>query len=213
MSIDGNKCTDYIFIGHGLKGKEKKEAEEKFNIYRTKYHIEKYNDLQLLEHKIFLEVYIDNLKKKITELNKSENIKDSELIPKHIFENITSTLEEISKIDDKLGLKQEKEVNDFYNLFETLKTKFKKWKEENQLSRTRFCPHCKNAILFTMRMEAYDAQVHPFIKDKILCNRPLWDLYKNKIITKQHIANVLGVSEFYIDWLEKKLYANDRKDF
>ena len=66
--------------------------------------------------------------------------------------------------------------------------------------------------MLKIRTEAWEALKHPFFQDKLLANRPLWKLYKDKKITKEDVANVLGCSAQYIDWLEKKIYQAPAQD-
>jgi hypothetical protein len=39
-----------------------------------------------------------------------------------------------------------------------------------------------------------------------LGNKKLWELYKEGILTKQQVAEILGSSLKYIDWLSEKIY-------
>jgi len=105
-------------------------------------------------------------------------------------------------------LAEEKKSDDPFNYIQKLKLKFKKWKEENQASRTAICPHCSKLILFNIRIDAWEAKKHPFFKDRLLANEHLWQLYKEGKITKDDIANILGCSSDYVIWLDKKISSN-----
>jgi len=60
--------------------------------------------------------------------------------------------------------------------------------------------------MLKIRTEAWEALKHPFFKDRILANKHLWKCYKEGKITKEDVAEILGCSPDYIEWLEKHLY-------
>lgn len=207
---------NYEFSGSGLAGSEKKWAEERFKDYRNRYHIESLSDLQLLEELVFREALQERYKKKVGKLSKEKpdtsgdkpKVK-TEVIPTHIIRAMDENLERMMMIKEKLGLFEEKKGEDPFKYIQDLKKKFKIWREENQGSRTVTCPHCSKMILFKIRTEAWEAQKHPYFKDKVLANRHLWKLYKEGKITKEDIGQILGCSTDYIDWLERKIYLRD----
>ena len=122
---------------------------------------------------------------------------------------MNENLEQILILKDKLGLFETRQNNDGYLAIARLKEKFKKWLENNQASRTIRCPHCSQMILLKIKTEAWEALKHPFFRDLIFGNKPLWKLYKGEKITKEETAEILGVAPDYIDWLEKKIYSKD----
>jgi hypothetical protein len=59
-------------------------------------------------------------------------------------------------------------------------------------------------VMLKMRTEAWEAQKHPYFKDRLLGNEQLIRLYKLGKLTKEDVASVLGTSPDYTDWLINK---------
>ena len=222
MTLNSNNDNklDYKFEGTGLTTAEKKWGKNRFDEYRERYHMENLSDLQILEELVFRECLQEKYKKKIGKLTKKTRRKKgdkssdkepltTDTIPKYLISALDENLDKIITIKEKLGLFKEKTGDDPYKYIKQLKEKFKKWREENQGSRTTICPHCSQMIMLKIRTDAWESQKHPFFKDKILANEHLWSLYKNKIIIKEDIAKILGCSIDYIDWLENKIYSKN----
>ncbi len=211
------------FRGTGLTTTEKRWGSRKFNEYKTRHHIDSLSDITLLEELVFREALQERYKLKIgacgidiEEKNKKkfENNKPkttSEVIPRYILTSLNTNLEQILILKDKLGLIGENRGDVLFKHIQTLKNKFKRWREENQGSRTLPCPHCSKMILLKIRTEAWEALKHPFFKDKILANKHLWKLHRNGTITKDDIKEILGISSDYIPWLEDKIYGKESK--
>ena len=217
--MDKSSKDKYKFNGSGLTTKEKNWARKRFNEYIKAYHIETLSDLQLLEELVFREALQERTKEKISELEKNKTVKEKNVIPHYLTESLDSNLDQIFKLKEKLGLFEEKKVEEGYTKFVKLQKKFKKWCEENQGSRYSKCPHCSKPILWLIRTEAWEHFKHPFFKDNYLANEHLWKLYKEGKITKLDVAKVLQgagfdnakniVSTDYIDWLEKKIFNKE----
>jgi len=197
----------YEFKGVGLTRREKTKATKYFEDYQNRYHIEHISDLNLLEELVYREVIQDQYKKKVANLNSQKGLENKDVVPRHIFEALNNNLEQILILKEKLGLLEDKKGDDPYKYFEILKKKFKKWREENQGSRTLICPHCSQIVLLKIRTEAWEVLKHPFFKDKILANKHLWKCYKEGKITREDIAEILGCSPDYVTWLETKIYS------
>lgn len=202
-----NQNEEYKFQGQGLSGYEKVKAKKAFDEYCARYHIEAYSDYQMLEELIYREVLQGRLRDKADAIEaKNEKEKKEEKVPRNLVETMNENFNQIMSIKEKLGMFENKQGKDGFDYIQKLKEKFKKWCEENQGSRSLVCPHCSKMILLKIRTEAWEAQKHPFFKDKLLANRKLWQLYKEGKITKQDIAEILGCSDRYVDWLEKKIF-------
>jgi hypothetical protein len=59
-------------------------------------------------------------------------------------------------------------------------------------------------IMLKIRMESWEAQKHPFFKDRLLGNEQLIRLYKLGKLTREDVAAILGTSADYADWLINK---------
>lgn len=205
---------NYEYRGVGLGRAEKEHGKKKFDEYCAIYHITAYSDLQLLEELIYREimqerfkVQIEDKKLKLEKQNKTLSEKDQKdvIIPPKMVESMNENLEQIFSLKEKLGLINNQEGDDGFKYIQQLEEKFKHWCQENQ-DRTFACPHCSKMVLLYMKQEYWETMKHPFFESKVLGNKKLWELYKEKILTKQQVAEVLGCSEKHIDWLESKIY-------
>jgi len=198
------------FTGTGLSKTEIKNGKKLFDNYKENYHIEQLSDLQLLQDLVYLEILQIRYKNRIAEIEKNnETAGGKKQSSAYIVKALNENLAQILILKEKLGLFETKKDNDGYLALSRLKEKFKKWLEENQASRTIKCPHCSQMILLKIKTDAWEALKHPFFRDSILGNKPLWKLYKNSKLTKEEVAEILGVAPDYIEWLEKKIYSKD----
>jgi uncharacterized protein YbjQ (UPF0145 family) len=186
---------------------EKKEAKALLLKYLNTYTIETISERNTLKQLVFLEVFNNRLQR---ELN--NYYKEQQPAPQKTVESLHSNLNQISSLKDKLGLsmdKKGKEINEGYGVLSSMMKKYKIWRDENQGSRTLVCPHCGKMTLLKIRMESWEAQKHPFFKDRILANPHLMHLFKIGKISKHDVAKVLHTSLDYIDWLIKKVYYRE----
>ena len=201
------ESKNFEFQGVGLGRYEKPKGRKAFEDYCNHYHITAYSDLQLVEELVYREMMTERLKSKansIEEKNKKENKEYT--VPRSLVETMNENFNQILAIKEKLGMFENKDGQDGFNYIQQLKEKFKLWCKENQGSRTVVCPHCSKMIALFIKPETWEAEKHPFFKDKLLANKHLWKLYKEGKITKEDVAEVLGCSAKYIDWLESKIY-------
>ena len=204
------KSKRYKFSGIGLTTKERRRAKKLFNDYKKLHNYEKLNDLELLESLIFTEILIERTKDAIENLGQTDNKKVADIIPKKHLEQLETLENRALTLRDKLGLFEEKQKNDPLEYIKTLEKKFKIWRDANQLSRQVTCPFCSKLFFLNIRTDKYKPSKTAYFHDKILVNVPLWKLYKEKKITKKDVANVLGVSPDYVDWMEK--YIKEHPD-
>lgn len=200
---------DYKFRGIGLTKNEKKRAKRRFDKYCKAHNYERLNDLEILESLIFHEIQIDRIKEKIEDISKSKTVKDGDIVPKHMMEQIRDIEDQVLKFREKLGLFEQKKTDTPLKHLNDLEKKFQYWMDNNKASREIVCPFCSKLFFLKIRTDIYEAYKSPFFKDKILMNEPLWKVYKEGKITKEEHANVLGVSPDYIDFLEEKFFHKD----
>jgi len=199
--------NNYKFDSTGLAGAgEKRQGSSLFNSYIDKYHIQNVSDLHLLNELVFREIIQIRTKKNLEKYKKSVTTEDNPIISSSTMRLLDDNLAKIIELKKELGLLQEKAGNDAFQYITELKSKFAKWREENQGSRSLVCPHCSKMILLKIKTTEYDGIKHPYFKDKILFSKTLLKLHLQNKITKNDIAEVLGVSEYYVDWLISKWY-------
>lgn len=194
---------------------EKQLAKELVKKYLEEFVPKTISDKNNLKSVIYLEVLQYRLQNVMNELT----AKGSTAIPLNLVDSIHKNLKEISANKERLGLigveKQEAAQDGFKNL-QSIKEKFKLWREDNQGSRTLVCPCCGEMVMLKIRMNKWIPQKHPFFKDRFLANKHLIKLYLQQKLTKEDIASILDASPDYIDWLIETLWMTDpeyRKEF
>ena len=182
--------------------KEIKRARNLLEKYLSDYTIESISDKNTLKEVIYLEIVQQRLQGKLNEYYE----KDSKALPIQLVEIIHKNSRSILELKASLGLNREKEKATSVDALAILKVRFKQWLKENQASRTITCPHenCGKMIMLKMKTGAWEAQKHPFFKDRILANEHLIKLYNSKVITRKDVAKVLETSMNYVDWLVEK---------
>jgi len=206
---------NYIYKGAGLSGIEKREAHKSFEDYRSNYHITTYSDTLVLEELVYREALQKRCKEQINDLEEkhAEQKKDKAfVIPSYVLDSLNDNLNQIMILKEKLGLFESRNNSDGFAYIQKLKEKFKIWCDENQGSRTLTCPHCSKVVMLRIKTEAWEAQKHPFFKDKVLANKKLWELFKTGKLTRKDIAEVLDCGEQYIDWLDKNIFNKTEED-
>jgi len=178
-------------------------AKDLLKKYCKDYVIETISDKNTLKQLIYLEVIQNRLETSMNQLH-TEN----KAVPLQIMDSLHKNIDEIIVLKETLGITKKNKEQDV-NPIEILKKKFKKWRENNQGSRTLVCPHCSKMILLKIRTEVWEAQKHPFFKDKILANVGLVKLYKEGKLNKEDVALILECSPDYIDWLIPKWFQDN----
>ena len=182
---------------------EKRRAKELLKKYLHDYIIETISDKNALMQLVYLEIVDERLRKLMTDIDN-----ENDAVPAKTLRMVHENLSAISEAKKRLGIlrdmnKDEKDKG--FKALNILKKKFENWREEHQGSRTLNCPHCGKFTLLKIRMDIWEAQKHPFFKDRIIYNKGLARLYKNGRITRKEFAEVLEVSEDYIDWVLEKV--------
>lgn len=185
-----------------ISKKEKTLARNLLHRYLEDYSIETVSDKNTLQQLIYLEILHLRLQVQINEF-----YKDKQPIKDKLIDSVHKNINEISLLKDRLGISKSKLMDsqsDAYKALDMLKKKFKLWRESNQGSRTIVCPNCSKMVLLKIRTDKYDAQKHPFFKDRILYNEHLLKLLSQDKITKDDVAKILETSSYYVDWLLSK---------
>jgi len=196
-------------IGVWKDNEELKLSLKKYKEYSKGKEFTEISDKELLKQLIYVEILILRIQK------------DTE---KSSYRGFIELSNQAIILKRQLGLLDEGKKNDVADLIHQMFKKAKVWRDKNRLSYEARCPECSKMLLFKIRTEGYDAIKNPFYHDNILCNQHLWDLYKEGKITKLDIAKVLFADkaieqEFYISWLERKIFepaelqlANENSD-
>lgn len=190
-----------------IKDKEKRLAKNLLGKYISDYTIETISDKNTLRQVIYLEILNTRLQSALNDISRK-----TEAVPKQMLDSVHSNLKEISAMKDKLGIsrgKREKDTEDGFSYIQQVIKKYKNWLRENQGSRHMLCPNCGKMILMRIKTDAWEAQKHPFFKDRVLGNSHMISLYKEGKITRKDAAKILDVSDDYMDWLVDKWGVNN----
>jgi len=189
-------------IVNKFQGAEKKIASTLVEKYLKDYSIETISDINTLKEVIYYEIIQYRLQDKLNDFATQKTI------PIQLVNVMHENSEAIIKLKNSLGLFSNKEKKTNYDVLKHLKKRFSLWLEENQASRTLICPHCSKLVLLKIRTKEWEAQKHPFFKDRVIYNKALFDLYHSKKISKKDVADILETSEDYIDWVIEKVEKN-----
>ena len=203
---------EYVYKGTGLFGQEKRWGHERFNEYRSNYlHLHKMGDLSTLEDLIYQQALHERLKKKLSKKSQPQNPDEAvEPIAPHYQKQLADNLELQSKLKDELGLREDKKTIDAFKDFEDLNEKFAQYRRENADLFATTCPKCAFTYYLKRRTKDYEPLKSVWFKDKVLFNHALFKVYKEQhLLTKKDMAEILGVSEQYIDWMEERFPANN----
>ena len=201
------------FTGFGRN--ETKWAKKRFQSYVDSYEIDTFSDLQVLEELVFVETLNERTKKQLNLLRvNNQGSVEHEKIPAEMRKSISTNLDTIVKLKDKLKLfreKEELEKIDPYEDFKVLEKKFKVWRNENQATRQCVCQHCGKMTMLKIKTDVWESQKHPFFKDRILFNEHLIKLYLEGTITKEDVGKIFETSQFYANWLVDKAWVTNPK--
>lgn len=181
---------------------EQKKGRDLLGKYLNDYTIESVSDKNTLCQLIYLEILNLRLQKALNDAQR-----ETGAIPTNYVELIHKNINEITKLKLNLGISKKnknEDKRDGFAYLQLVKLKYKKWLQENQASRTLWCPHCGKSTLLRMKMDVWETQKHPFFRDRILGNVHLIDLFKAKKLNRYDLAKVFEVSPDYIDWLVSK---------
>lgn len=190
------------------EGEDRKQSRSLARKYLSDFSIETISDRNTLVQMIYLEIIQGRIQKMI-----NDTYAKSSIVPLQMLDSLHKNLAQLTETKEKLGISKKKLDGDkksAVEMIELLKKKFKKYREQNQLSRNMVCPHCGQMCLLKIKTSQYDVIKHPFFQDRILCNKHLVKLYKSGKITNEDVCEILGCSSDYVEWLVNKWTKGNR---
>ncbi len=183
---------------------ERTLAKQLLHKYLDDYSISTVSDKNILKDLIYYEVVQLRLQTIMNKLHSGDKA-----VPTQYLDTLHSNSKQILSLKSTLGLnKSQEEKQGNYDVLEHKIKRHKQWMNENQGSRTLPCAYCGKMMLLKIRIDIWEAQKHPFFRDKMLFNRHLTKMYLRTQITKEDYAATLEFSPDYVDWLLEKIKMN-----
>lgn len=189
-----------------IDDEEKEYANKLIEMYLAESSIESNSDKDTLKQLIDLEILVERIKSFL----KTEFSKTNPAIPTHMLQELRDTNAQIILMKEKLGLSQhEKSEDSGLTLFENLKKKAQEYYKTHAGCNLIRCPECSKLFMVMMRTKDLDAKKATLFRNTILYNVKLFDLYHQKRISAEEIAEILGVSVLDIDFLYINIYLKE----
>lgn len=151
-------------------------------------------------------VYLEILKNRIQEFIKTESETKQGAIPLAMTEKLMELDTQIISLKEKLGMLKEKNNDSAIGLFNELKEKALKYYEENAGETYVKCPECQSLFRLLMKIDNLAPAKATFFQGTTLYNIKLMQLYHEKRITLEEMAEIFGVHTKYIEFIYYNLY-------
>ena len=192
----------------GLKDDEKKKALQLYNRYIMENSFESLAEKSTLTNLVYIQILIDRVKTFI----KDEGDTKKGAIPIRMAEKLVELTNQEMSLKEKLGMLKDAKSESALDLVNELKEKALKYYEEHAGETYVKCPECENFFRLLMKIDDLEPAKATFFKGTTLYNVKLMELYHYKKLTKNEIAEILGVHENYIDFIYNNIYLkrNDK---
>jgi len=182
---------------------EKKFAQELLDSYLEEYNFSSFSEKDTLKNLVYFEVLGERIKKFINK----ESDEKAGAIPTHMVEQLIENSEQITKLKEVLGIGKKKEQDlTWLQTWKDLEKKaldyYKSHAGENYLK----CPYCQKMFRVLMRVSDKEIVKSTFFEGTKLYNKKLFSLYHDKRLTQGELAEILGVSAYYIDDIYNNLF-------
>ena len=197
------KIKDEELIGHfvGLSDEETQKALQLYDKYLSENSFESLAEKSSLINLVYKEI----LKERLQEFIKKESDEKKGAIPLHNVEKIMELDSQILEDKEKLGMLKNKEESSVMVLWNELMQKGLTFYKEHAGEIYYKCPYCNELSRQVMQIDGYDITKASFFKGTTLYNRPLMNLYHNKVITIEQASEILGVHQKYIIFIYEQI--------
>lgn len=191
----------------GLNDKEKDKAIQLYDKYVTENSFENLAEKSSLTNLVYLEALNDRIKLFIDKESQEKN----GAIPLHMVEQLISNNEQIMKLKDQLGMLKNKENDSFIIAWDELKKKALDYYSSHAGETYVKCPECQKMFRLLMKIDGLDVAKASFFKGTSLYNEPLLKLYHQKRLSKEEVADILGVHSKYILFIYNNIYLKEKE--
>ena len=186
----------------GLNKEEKEKALQHYNQYISEHSFESLAEKSTLINLVYLEILNDRIK----EFIEKEGKEKQGAIPLRMTEQLVENTTQIMTLKEKLGMMKDKDSDTALNLLEELKEKALKYYEEHAGETYVKCPECQSLFRLLMKINGLEPAKATFFKGTTLYNEKLMELYHYKKLTREELAEILGVHSQYIDFIYNNIY-------
>lgn len=186
---------------------EKKYASELLSRYLSQSSFENESDKELLKQLIDQHLLTERFKSILkTDYNKSNPAQSIDMV-----DQLDRVVDRIIKLQEKLGLSnKDKEQDNLAEILSSLKKKAIKYYEEHAGCNVVKCPYCQNMFYLLLRTEQLTPEKCKMFKGTVLYNRPLMELIEKEVLTKEKVAEILGVNVLYISKIYDSIYLKEK---
>jgi hypothetical protein len=157
-------------------------------------------------------IYKEILKERIMQFIRKEGQEKDGAIPLAMTEKVMDLDAQILTDKDKLGMLKDKNNDSFVRTLEELKKKAITYYNEHAGETYVKCPNCLQLFRLLMKVDNLEPNKASFFKGTTLYNKPLLDLYHNKTLTLEKIAEIMGVHAKYIIFIYENIYLKELKN-
>jgi uncharacterized C2H2 Zn-finger protein len=192
----------------GLNEKEKDKAIQLYDKYVTENSFENLAEKSSLVNLVYLEAINDRIKLFIEKEDKEKN----GAIPLHMVEQLISNNEQIMKLKDQLGMLKNKDNDSFITAWDELKKKALDYYNSHAGETYVKCPECQKMFRLLMKIDGLEISKASFFKGTSLYNTKLLKLYEEKRLSKEEVAEILGVHSKYILFIFNNIYLKEKNN-
>jgi len=188
---------------------EKKFAVDLINRYLSQSSFENEADKDTLKQLIDTQLLVERIKAQL----KKEYEKANPGLPIQMIEQLRETEAQILELKEKLGLTtKDRQEASWVEEWNKLKKKALKYAEEHKGCNVVKCPYCQKMYLLLIRTEHLTSEKCTWFKGTILYNKQLFNLLDTKRISEDELADILGVSKFYVTHIYNNLYLKEKAE-
>jgi hypothetical protein len=192
-----------------IDDEEKIFATDLYQRYTDTCSFENEADKDSLLHLIDQELLAARIKKEL----KKEYEKGNPTIPLQMVDQLDSVIDRIGTLKEKLGLtSQDKQQNSWSQYWNKLEAKCLNYYKEHAAETYTRCPKCQHIYTLLMKVDDKEKISATFFKGTKIYNRKLFSLYHEKRLTEVELAEILGVSSLYINYIYSEVFLSERKN-
>lgn len=159
--------------------------------------------IQLIGQELIAERFNNLLKTQYSAANPAQDLE--------IVEQLDKVIKRISELKIELGLSQkDRQSATWLADWDKLKRKAQAYYETHKGCNVVKCPYCSKLFYLLLRTENLTAEKCNWFKGTDLYNKPLMKKIEEGKLTREEVAEVMGVNVLYIDKIYEHIYLKDK---